>query len=48
MSCEATDLLALVQEYRQRGELDQSLKTGIAFNALGWLSWAAAARALQR
>ena len=48
VSCEATDLVALVQEYRQRGELDQSLKAGVAFNLLGWLSWAAAARALSR
>ncbi len=46
ISCEATDLVALVQEYRQRGELDSTLKAGIAFNVAGWTTWILAARSL--
>lgn len=48
VSCEATDLVALAQEVRQRGGIDSTLRAGVVFNVLGWLSWAAAARALRR
>jgi hypothetical protein len=46
MSCEATDLVALLQEIRARGGLDQTLVAGIAFNVFGWATWLAAYRGL--
>jgi hypothetical protein len=44
MSCEATDLVALVQEARARGGLDQTLVAAIGFNVFGWATWLAAYR----
>src|ERR1700709_927760 len=46
MSCEATDLVALVQEARARGGLDQTLVAAIAFNTFGWATWVSAWRRL--
>jgi hypothetical protein len=46
MSCEATDLVALAQEVRLRGGLDQTLAAAIAFNTFGWATWLAAWRRL--
>jgi hypothetical protein len=46
MSCEATDLVALLQEVRQRGGLDQTLVAAIGFNAFGWATWLSAFRRL--
>jgi hypothetical protein len=46
MSCEATDLAALLLEARRRGGLDQTLTAAIGFNAFGWSSWLAAWRKL--
>jgi hypothetical protein len=46
MSCEATDLVALVQEARARGGLDQTLVAAIAFNTFGWATWFSAWRRL--
>lgn len=34
--CEATDMVSLVQEVRQRGGLDRATAAGIAFNVIGW------------
>ena len=34
-TCELTDLIAFVQEYRRRGALDDTLKIGLAFSAVG-------------
>src|SRR3954453_9382303 len=48
MSCEATDLLALAQEARARGGLDQTLVAAIAFNVFGWTTWLSAWRRLAR
>jgi hypothetical protein len=48
MSCEATDLLALAQEARARGGLDQTLVAAIAFNVFGWSTWLSAWRRLAR
>ena len=42
MSCEATDLVALIQEARARGGLDQTLIAAIGFNVFGWATWLAA------
>jgi hypothetical protein len=39
LSCEATDLIALLQELRQRGGTDETTVAGIAFNAFGWATW---------
>jgi hypothetical protein len=47
VSCELTDLLALVQEVRAGRRLDSVLVVGALFNAGGWLSWTMAARALR-
>lgn len=46
LSCEATDLAALVQELRARGGLDQTLVAAIGFNAYGWTTWLSALRRL--
>ena len=46
MSCEATDLVALLQEVRQRGGLDQTLVAAIGFNVFGWATWLSAFRRL--
>ena len=46
-SCEATDLLALVQELRARGRVDATVAAGIAFNVAGWCAWTLAARGLE-
>jgi hypothetical protein len=46
VSCEATDLVALLQEIRQRGGVDSTAAAGIAFNVAGWTTWALAARQL--
>jgi hypothetical protein len=43
-SCEATDLLNLLIEAKRRGTLDAALRTGLIFNATGWLVLALAAR----
>jgi hypothetical protein len=40
---EATDTVALVEEYRERGKLDRVLLIGLAFNVLGYLTWFRAA-----
>ena len=34
--CEATDMVALVQEVRHRGGLDRATAAGIGFNVVGW------------
>jgi hypothetical protein len=46
ISCEATDLVALLQEVRARRGLDQTLAAAIAFNAFGWTTWLSAWRRL--
>ena len=46
LSCEATDLVALLQEARERGGLDQTLVAAIAFNTFGWATWLTAWRRL--
>lgn len=46
MSCEATDLLALGQEVRARGGVDQTIAAAIAFNVFGWTTWLTALRRL--
>jgi hypothetical protein len=46
LSCEATDLIALLQELRERGGLDQTLVAAIAFNTFGWATWLSAWRRL--
>ena len=45
-SCEATDALALVQEYRRRREVDTSVAAGAAFALVGQSLCIAAARRL--
>src|SRR5687768_8743564 len=45
-SCEATDALALLQEYRRRGTVDTSVAAGAAFAAVGQSLCIAAARRL--
>ncbi len=39
VGCEATDSIALVQEVRRRGGLDQATIGGLVFNLVGWASW---------
>ncbi len=46
-SCEATDMVSMAQEFRARGEVDGTIAGAIAFNVLGWLSVARAAKALR-
>jgi hypothetical protein len=46
MSCEATDLVSLLQELRARGGIDQTTAAGIAFNVFGWSTWVTALRSL--
>jgi hypothetical protein len=46
MSCEATDLVAMIMEARARGGLDQTLIAAIGFNAFGWATWLSAYRQL--
>jgi hypothetical protein len=42
---ETGDTAALVSEYRERGRLDRVLMIGLAFNAIGHLTWVRAALA---
>lgn len=47
-SCEITDLLAWTQEARRRGDPDQTVLLGAAFNVVGALTCLAAASARRR
>jgi hypothetical protein len=45
--CEVTDSISLLQELRERGQLDRVTTIGALFNAVGYLTWLRAARALK-
>jgi len=46
MSCEATDLAALVQELRQGRGFDQTMAAAVAINLSAWATWLSAWRKL--
>ena len=39
LSCEATDLVAMLAEARARGGFDQTLRAAVGFNLFGWSTW---------
>ena len=43
--CEATDTIALVEEFRSRGAADRTLIIGLLFNLFGYATWLRALRA---
>jgi hypothetical protein len=47
LASEAADSAALIAEIRDRGALRGEILAGALFNAFGWATWLAAARALR-